>query len=167
MARARTLLTAIIPLMLISVSALAWAGVTPSSNSKVPGCAGTLRLIVTSYNVVSKPKYVTVSFCSADSCFLSVKASPFAPGDTVVISLTIENTGTLPASSLRECATIINSYDKAFTLTVGKLPSSLASGASATVSETITCASGLRNTAHPASMIGMVTFTGEYGYPNK
>jgi hypothetical protein len=160
MVRVRTLLTAIIPLMLISVSALAWAGVTPSSNDKVPGCAGTLRLILTGYKVVGKPKYVTVSFWSIDSHCLTVKASPFAPGDQVVISLTITNTGTLSATSLKECVAFINTYDKAFTLTAGKLPTSLHAGASATVIETIKCASGLKNAGQRASMLGIITFTG-------
>jgi hypothetical protein len=167
MQRARTLLLVIMPLVLISASALGWAGSQPSPIGCEPVTAGKLELTITGYAVVSKPKYVTVSVCSIDCFALDVRAAPFAPGDTVVISLTIKNVGTLPATSLTECVSFINTYDKAFTLTVGKLPSSLASGASATVSETIACASGLKNVAEHASMCGIVTFTGEYGYPSK
>jgi len=146
--------------MLISASALGWACATSSPSGKVPVNSGTLRLIVRAYKVVSKPKYVIVSFRSVDSCGLAVKASPFAPGDQVVISLTITNTGTLSATSLKECAIVINSYDKAFTLTVGTLPTRLPAGASVTVTETIAFKSGLKNAAEHAIMQGIVTFTG-------
>ena len=159
MLQSRTLLAAIIPLMLISASALGWACTTSSTVGSSPVCAGTLRLAVTGYKVVSKPTYVTVSFHSIDSCALAVTAGPFAPGDQMVISLTITNMGTLSATSLKECATIFNSYDKAFTLTVGTLPTHLAAGASVTVTETIACASGLKNAAQHAIMLGTVTFT--------
>jgi hypothetical protein len=113
--------------------------------------------------VISKPKYVTVSVSGVGSNAITIMAAPFAPGDSVVIGVTIENTGTLTATCLEECSRSTNTYDKAFTLIVGELPERLAPGASATIKNTIELASCLRNIAQGASMKGTITITGECG----
>lgn len=148
---------------LVSSGALAWAAYTSAITESVSANAGTLTLIVTGYTVVSKPDYVTVSVTGVGSGAITITASPFAPGDSVVIDITIQNTGTLPATSLTDGVSYTNTYDAAFTLTVGTFPSSLGPAASATITHTITCASELPNAAQGASMTGTVTFTGSVG----
>ena len=113
--------------------------------------------------MVSKPDYVTVSVTGVGSNAITITASPFAPGDSVVIDVTIQNTGTLPATSLTSSVSYTNTYDAAFSLTIGTFPSSLDSMASTTVTHTITLASGLPNDAQGKSMTGTVTFTGTVG----
>lgn len=156
---AATMLT----LFIISSAALAWAAYTSTITESVSANAGTLTLIVTGYTVVSKPGYVTVSVTGVGSNAINITASPFAPGDSVVIDVTIQNTGTLPATTLTDGITYSNTYDAAFTLSTGTFPGSLASGAFATVRHAITLASGLSNEAQGASMTGTVTFTGSVG----
>lgn len=167
MQRARTLLMAVMPLVLISASALASAGFTPSTLGGEPATAGKLELIVTGYSVISKPSYVTVSVSGVGSGAITIAASPFAPGDSVVIGITITNTGTLPATSLEDRVRLTNTYDKAFRLIVGELPERLAAGHSATIKHTIKLASGLPNAAQGASMTGTVTITAEHGESGK
>ncbi len=159
----KTLLMAIVLTVLISSSALAWAQFTSTITESASANAGTLTLIVTGYTVVSKPDYVTVSVTGVGSNAITITASPFAPGDSVVINVTIQNTGTLPATSLTSSVSYTNTYDAAFSLTIGTFPSSLDSMASTTVTHTITLASGLPNDAQGKSMTGTVTFTGTVG----
>jgi len=148
---------------LISSAALAWAVYTSTITESASANAGTLTLIVTGYTVVSKPDYVDVEVTGVGTNAITITASPFAPGDSVVIDITIKNTGTLPATSLTNSMSYSSTYDSAFTLEVGTYPSSLAPGASTTITHTITLAHGLPNGAEDASMQGTVTFTGRVG----
>jgi uncharacterized membrane protein len=153
----------VLTFFLVSSAALAWAQFTSTITESASANAGTLTLIVTGYTVVSKPDYVNVEVTGVGTNAITITASPFAPGDSVVIDITIKNMGTLPATSLADGVSYHNTYDAAFSLTVGAFPPSLASGDSATIRHTITLAHELPNEAEGASMTGTVTFTGSVG----
>jgi hypothetical protein len=156
----KTILTAIVFAVLVSSSAFAWAQFTSTIIESISASAGTLTLIVTGYTVVSAPYYVTVTVTGKGTNAITMTASPFAPGDSVVINVTVKNTGTLPATSLVESDSHTNTYDSAFELTVGTFPGSLVSGASVTITHTITLQSPLPTAAEGASLTGTITFTG-------
>jgi hypothetical protein len=157
------MLTAIVFVVLVSSGALAWAQFTSTITESVSASAGTLTLIVTGYTIVSEPSYMTVLVTGVGSNAITITASPFAPGDSVVIDVTIKNTGTLPATSLGDGVSYTNKYDSTFMLSTGTFPGSLASGNSVTITQTITCESPLPNAAEGASMNGTITFTGSVG----
>jgi len=159
----KKLLAAVLTLFIISSAAYAWAQFTSTITESVTANAGTLTLIVTGYDVVSKPDYVTVTVTGVETNTITITASPFAPGDSVVINITIQNTGTLPAASLTSNVSFSNTYDAAFSLTLGAFPGSLAPGASATITHTITLKYELPNAAQGASMTGTIKFTGSVG----
>jgi hypothetical protein len=154
------MLTVIMFAVLVSSGALAWAQFTSAITESASASAGTLTLIVTGYTVVSAPSYATVSVTGIGTNSITITASPFAPGDSVVIDITIKNIGTLPATSLGDSLSYTNVYDGMFTLSTGIFPGSLAAGASVTILHTITLQSGLPNAAEGKSMTGTITFTG-------
>lgn len=105
----------------------------------------TLDLVVTSLSKVSGPTYasfVVLTPLPMDSA--AFKVGPFAPGDSVVVSYTVENTGSIPAS-LSSSGVAVTPSNSGFVVSKGALPSTLDPGASFSSTITITLPEGLGN----------------------
>jgi len=91
----------------------------------------------------SGPAYATFSVITPlPSSTVSARVGPFAPGDSVVVTYTVENTGNLPATVSSLGATV-SPPGNGFTASNGAVPPTLSPGASFSSTIKITFSSGL------------------------
>jgi len=93
----------------------------------------------------SGPTYAIFTIVSSlPTSAAAFRVGPFAPGDSVLVSYTIKNTGNIPAS-LSTLGVVVTPSGSGFVATNGPIPSSLNAGASFSSTITITFQSGLGN----------------------
>ena len=127
---------------LMIVSGIGYAGQTTDANGSPPqGVA----LVITSMAESSGPSYTTFTVASPlPSSTATATVGPLAPGDSVVVSYTVKNTGNIPAS-LSTLGLLVTPSGSGFTGSYAPIPSTLSSGASFTSTFTVTFGSGLGN----------------------
>jgi|GEM_PF-2309269 hypothetical protein len=104
-----------------------------------------VQLAVTSMSKISGPSYTVFQVTSAlPSSSVTFTVSPFAPGDSVGISYTVENEGKTTAT-LSTPGVKISPSGTGFTASIGSIPTKLAPGKSFTSSITVTFQKGLGN----------------------
>lgn len=151
-------LASIVMVSLVVFSGLAYAW--PSSGDKPPRQPN-IDLDVTSMNKVNGPPYALFSVLSPLPDALAIfKVGPFAPSDTVVISYTVKNTGTVPVSLFSFGPLVIQS-GSGFTATSGPIPGSLNPGGSYSSIITVTLRAGLGNRFERMSALIWLTTIGE------
>jgi uncharacterized membrane protein len=99
----RKLMTAmLIPFMLMLAVAFGYAAWTSSITESITATAGTINVqFVNSGSwYINGPPYVTVDFTGTTGSTLVASVSNFEPGDSVTIYFQIQNTGSLPVSSI-------------------------------------------------------------------
>jgi len=131
------MLASVVLVSLIVISGVGYACSNPGNPPPNP------NLEVTSVIEISGPSYVHFTPPSfLPSSTATFKVGPFAPGDSVVVSYTVENTGSIGAI-LSSISAIAPPSGSGFTATDGFVPSTLGPGVSFTSTITITLASGL------------------------
>ena len=125
----------ILVISLLFVSGIAYA--SPLGERK--GCGSTnVNLIVTTLSKSSGPSYSPVILTTPlPSHWVSFRVGPFAPGDSVVISYTVENTGSAPAD-LYSFGMLVYPAQSGFLATHGTIPQALKAGGSFTSTITVT-----------------------------
>jgi len=148
-----SVMASVILVSLIVVSGIAYACSTgppqPSPN-----------LVVTSIGKTSGPSYAIFTEKSPPPTSAAVfEVGPFAPGDTVVVSYTVENIGNLPAS-LSTPGVAVAPTGSGFSATEGPIPSSLGVGASFSSTISITFKAGLKDSYEGSTAVITLQISG-------
>ena len=119
-----------------------------------------LTLVVTSISKISGPSHIALTLVSPlPTSSATFKMGPFAPGDSVVISYTIQNTGNIPAS-LSTLGVSMSPSGHGFTATNGPVQSTLGPGDSFSSTISITFQSGLGNSYESSTATVTLQITG-------
>ena len=135
-----SMLASVVLVSLIVISGVGYACSNPGNPSPNPN----LEVI---WLGIAGPSYIVLTPTSLlPSSSATFKVGPFAPGDSVVISYTIENTGNIPAS-LTTSGVTISQLQSCFTASNGPLvPSVIGPARTASYTITITLGSAAQST---------------------
>jgi hypothetical protein len=98
----KLIIAVLVPLMIMIVAAYGYASFTSQIGENITATAGnlTVNFINSGAWSITGPPYVIVSFTGTTSTLLVAKVSNFAPGDVVTINFEVQNTGSLPITSI-------------------------------------------------------------------
>ena len=135
-------LLSVLLVSLMVASGIGYATQTTGSGSQTQS----LTLVVTSMSESSRssPYIVMSQVTGLYSGSVSFDVGPFAPGGSVVVTYTVENTGNIPAS-LSTLVFSVTPSTSGFSATNGPIPATLNPGASFSSTITITLQAGLGN----------------------
>jgi hypothetical protein len=129
-------------------------------SSPVSSYKKSANLVFTSVSERSGPQYISLTVdTQLPSANVQVSAGPFAPGDTLVVSFTVKNTGKLPVE-LEASIFLSNAY---FHASLGNIPQTLKPGGSFTSTFSITLDSNAGNSLMGQSATITLTIGSENG----
>ena len=165
----RSVALSLLAMSLLISTGVGYAAFTSAVTGTVALGAGTLTLEFTSLSISSGPSYAHITGITPSlpaTGTVSFDVGPVAPGDTIVISYTVENTGTLPATSIVPTgfSMVSQSCDNVFFLSsAGLTPGTLAAGDSFSSTIGVTLNAATPSNDQGCTAIFSFTLTGSIG----